>query len=85
MILFYISFIVFIINIPFGYWRGRLKKLSINWFIAIHLPIFLSLLLRLFFEIEFRWVYLIIFSSVFLAGQSFGKLIYAFNKNISNN
>ncbi len=45
----------FIINTPFGYFRGRAKKFSVAWFLYLHLPIpFLFVLRRLAgFGIEF--------------------------------
>ena len=48
-----VTLIVFIINLPFGYWRGGLKKLSLWWFVAIHAPIPLVIGLRHLFEIGF--------------------------------
>jgi hypothetical protein len=34
-------------NIPFGYWRQGLRKLSVPWFLAIHLPILVIIPLRM--------------------------------------
>lgn len=32
-------FAAFLLNLPFGYLRHRSKKLSLKWFLYIHLPI----------------------------------------------
>lgn len=71
-----IAVLVFFINIPFGVWRKTQRKFSLYWFIAIHLPVLISIGLRYLTHIEFKWGYLIIFISVFFAGQTFGKYIH---------
>ncbi|MBI2264249.1 MAG: hypothetical protein HYU64_03620 [Armatimonadetes bacterium] len=38
---------VFLINLPFGHWRAASRKFSLQWFAAIHLPVFMIILLRL--------------------------------------
>ena len=38
---------VFMLNIPFGYWRDRSRKFSLQWILAIHLPIPLIIGLRI--------------------------------------
>ncbi|RLD67741.1 MAG: hypothetical protein DRI84_01635 [Bacteroidetes bacterium] len=47
--------LVFILNTPFGYWRQGVKKLSLQWFLAIHIPIPFVVFLRLYFELGFQW------------------------------
>ncbi len=47
--------LVFILNVPFGYWRQGVKKFSIYWFLAVHLPIPVVVYLRLHFELGFQW------------------------------
>lgn len=34
-----ISAITFLLNIPFGYWRANERKLSLQWLLAVHLPV----------------------------------------------
>ena len=34
-----VALVVFLLNIPFGYWRAGLHKLSPLWFVAIHVPV----------------------------------------------
>lgn len=77
MVLFAISILVFIINVPFGYWRGGSKRYSVNWFIAIHAPVVISIMLRYVFNIKFQWIYLLLFASVFFAGQLVGQKIFS--------
>ncbi len=34
-----VAVVVFLINLPFGYWRSRVPTRSRQWFLAIHLPV----------------------------------------------
>jgi hypothetical protein len=46
--------IVFAANLPFGYWRAGLAKLSLPWFVAIHAPIPLVFVVRYWLSLEWR-------------------------------
>lgn len=73
-----LAILIFIINIPFGIWRKHEKRFSVKWFLAIHIPVAISVLIRYIWEIEFRWEHILLFISVFVAGQYIGKLVYTF-------
>ena len=79
-----ISFLVFLINIPFGYWRSNQNTFSLKWFLAIHIPVVISILLRILFKIKFHWLYLLIFVIMFFAGQTCGKIAYTIKKSKTN-
>ena len=79
-----IALIVLLVNVPFGYWRGSTKKISFSWFVSIHLPVLISILLRHASHIEFKPLIVVLFVSVFLLGQLSGKFIYS-KINTSNN
>ena len=64
--------LVFLVNIPFGYWRGGLRKLSVPWFAAIHAPVPLVVGIRLLLGLGFRWANLPFFVAAFFAGQFVG-------------
>ena len=36
--LFVVALVVFLLNIPFGYWRANVRKFSLQWGLAIHIP-----------------------------------------------
>jgi hypothetical protein len=38
---------VVLLNLPFGFWREGVRKFSLAWFLAVHLPIPLVVTLRL--------------------------------------
>jgi hypothetical protein len=63
---------IFALNMPFGYWRAGLRKLSPLWFVAIHAPIPLAVGLRLALDIPFRLVTLPLFVAAFFGGQWIG-------------
>ena len=44
-----------IINLPFGYFRGGLRKLSFWWFVAIHAPVPLVIIVRKFHDLNLTW------------------------------
>jgi len=71
-----IALIVFIINIPFGYWRANVKKFSVQWFLSIHIPIPFIIALRIYGDIGFAFYTYPIMVAAFFGGQFFGKYIF---------
>lgn len=62
-----------IVNLPFGYWRQGLRKFSIPWWLAIHLPIPFIIAFRIWMKVPLPWygtVPLVIGSAV--VGQAIG-------------
>lgn len=69
--------IILLINIPFGYWRINVKKFSVQWALAIHLPIPFIIALRIYSDIGFAlYTYPILIASFFL-GQYLGSKIHS--------
>ncbi len=62
---------IFLINIPFGYWRSNTKTLSIQWIMAIHIPVPIAIGLRLAL-LSWSWILFPAFVAVFAAGQYTG-------------
>ena len=69
-----ISILVFILNVPFGYWRANVAKFSIQWFLAIHIPVPFIVALRLLSDIGFAWFTYIFLVGAFFLGQKFGSV-----------
>jgi hypothetical protein len=63
---------VFAINVPFGWWRAGLRKLSLPWFVAIHAPVPLVVALRWAADVPFQWSLLPLFVAAYFAGQFTG-------------
>jgi len=70
-----IASIVFLLNIPFGYWRANVRRFSTQWFLAIHIPVPFVVALRFLSGIGFGWqTYLFLVLGYFL-GQQLGSLV----------
>ncbi len=65
---------VFVINIIFGYWRSNTKRFAAQWFMAVHIPVPLSIGLRLWF-LGWSWIILPLFVATFFVGQYIGGMI----------
>lgn len=78
--LFFATITILIINIPFGYWRGHVRKFSWTWIFTIHIPIPFVILLRFLFHLGFH-LYTYPFMVVgFFLGHYIGMKIYKFRK-----
>lgn len=73
--LFLISLLVFVINIPFGYWRSNVKSFSLQWFLAIHIPVPIIIALRLGSDIGFAWYTYAFLVTAFFLGQQTGSAV----------
>ena len=69
------SVLIFLINLPFGAWRGRLRKLSPPWFVAIHLPVVLVIGIRILIGVPFRLATLPLYMLAFFLGQLAGPAL----------
>jgi len=71
-----VAIFVFLLNLPFGYWRANVKKYSFQWVLAIHIPVPFIIAARIFSDIGFElYTYLILVGAFFL-GQFIGRLFY---------
>lgn len=82
MILFLVAISTFVFNIPFGYWRANVKKFSLQWALAIHIPVPFIIILRIYSNIGFAFYTYPILVGAFFLGQISGKLIYNKRKNL---
>ncbi|WP_372931711.1 hypothetical protein [Mariniphaga sediminis] len=73
---FYTCLATILINLPFGYLRGGLQKLSVCWFVAIHAPVPLIILIRQFHHLELTWSLAPFLLGSFFIGQFLGKKIW---------
>jgi len=75
-----ISLIVFVLNIPFGYWRANVRKFSLQWFLAIHIPVPIIVALRIFSGLGFAWYTYVSMILAFFLGQKLGGNILGWGK-----
>jgi hypothetical protein len=67
-----VAFLVFLVNLPFGYWRAGTMKFSRPWFLAVHLPVPLVIALRLVSGLGFQLATFPVMVGAFFAGQLVG-------------
>ena len=70
-----IGLIVLTINIPFGYWRANVKRFSLQWYLAIPIPVIFVIALRLASHLGFSWTSFVVLVSAFFLGQQLGSLV----------
>jgi hypothetical protein len=75
MSLWTVAAFVFLLNLPFGYWRSRVPTRSRQWFLAIHLPVPLVIALRLLSGLGFQLATFPLMVGAFFLGQLAGGLI----------
>lgn len=73
--LFLISIFVFVLNIPFGYWRANVRRFSAQWILAIHIPVPFIVAMRILGGIGFSWYTYVFLVAAFFLGQKFGSLL----------
>jgi len=79
------SLIVFLFNIPFGYWRINVKKFSWQWILAVHIPVPFIIALRLFTSVGFAWYTYVFMVSAFFLGQRLGSTFHKLIERSCNN
>jgi hypothetical protein len=65
--------LVFLINLPFGYWRSRVRRFSLQWILAIHVPVPLVVACRLLLGLGWHLVTFPVLITAFFAGQFAGS------------
>ncbi len=66
MNLIFVAIFVFLLNLPFGYWRANVNKYGLQWVLAIHTPVPFVIAARIFSNIGFElYTYPIIVGSHF--------------------
>jgi hypothetical protein len=75
--IFFTCLATIIVNLPFGYLRGGLQKLSVCWFVAIHAPVPLVILIRQFYGLELSWSLAPFLLGSFFIGQFLGRKLWS--------
>jgi len=70
-----VGLLVLVINIPFGYWRANVKKFSLQWILAIHVPVVIVIAFRFTFHLGFTWYSYVILVTAFFLGQKSGSIV----------
>lgn len=64
--------LIFLLNLPFGYWRAGVRKFSPAWFLAVHAPVPLAIGLRYAAGMGVQLATLPIYIAAFFLGQLTG-------------
>jgi hypothetical protein len=67
-----VALIVFLLNIPFGYWRASVPKFSAQWILAIHLPVPFVIALRIYSGLGWQLLSFPLMIGAFFLGQFCG-------------
>ncbi len=73
-----VALLVFIINIPFGYWRANVRKFSLQWILAIHLPVPLVVTLRIYANLGWAFTTFPVLVGSFFLGQFVGGRLHSY-------
>jgi len=71
-----------ILNLPFGFWRAGVRKFSLRWFLAVHAPVPLIVVLRLAAGLGWRLSTFPVLVGAFFGGQLLGGRIRAAIKRV---
>jgi len=73
-----VAIIVFILNIPFGYWRANVSKFSRQWFLAVHIPVPIIIALRIFSGLGWHFITFPVLIGSFFLGQFLGGILLSY-------
>jgi uncharacterized membrane protein YphA (DoxX/SURF4 family) len=71
---------VALVNVPFGYWRAGTRKFTPQWFVAVHAPVPLVVVLRLAAGIALRLGTATVLVGAFFGGQVVGGKLHAWRR-----
>lgn len=71
---------VFVINLPFGYWRANVRKFSAGWFFAVHGPVPAVVLLRILSGLGFNRSTVTFMVGAFFSGQMLGGRMFSWRR-----
>ncbi len=75
-----VATLVFLLNLPFGYFRANEEKLSKRWFLAIHLPVPFVIALRILSGLGWQFITFPVMIGAFFGGQLAGGWFLQFRK-----
>ncbi len=66
-----------VLNLPFGFWRAGVRKFSPAWFLAVHAPVPLIVVMRIAAGVGWRLSTFPVLVGAFFGGQLLGSRIRA--------
>jgi hypothetical protein len=71
-----VAMVVFLLNVPFGYWRGNTIKFSRQWLLSIHIPVPVVIALRIFAGVGWYFITFPVLIGAFFLGQLVGGKLH---------
>jgi len=78
-----VTLIVFLLNIPFGYWRANVRKFSLQWFLSVHMPVPVVIAFRIFAGLGWQFITFPLLVGAFFTGQFTGGRLHLWRKKHS--
>ena len=75
---------VLVLNLPFGYWRVGVRKFSLPWFLAVHLPLPCVVALRLYTGLGWSLSSFPFVIAAYVTGQYLGGALRRVFPNLGN-
>jgi hypothetical protein len=63
---------IFVVNLPFGYWREGVRKFSPAWFLAVHAAVPIVIVMRMSLGIQWSLTILPLMVAAYFGGQAGG-------------
>jgi hypothetical protein len=79
-----VAALVLLVNLPFGYWRANASKFSRQWFLAIHIPVPIVIILRIVSGLGFQFATFPLMIGAFFFGQLIGGGLHGTLKRYTN-
>jgi hypothetical protein len=70
--------IVLTINLPFGFWRASVRKFTLPWILAVHMPVPLVIVVRYASGLGWHLITFPVLIGAFFTGQFIGGRLRAF-------
>jgi hypothetical protein len=67
-----VALLVFLLNLPFGYWRASVRRRSSQWFLAVLLPVPLGIAPSVFSGLGWKLISFPVLVGAFFLGQFVG-------------
>jgi len=71
-----VALAVLTLNLPFGFWRDGARRFSLSWFLAVHLPVPMVVVLRLLSRLGWRFSTFPVLVGAFFLGQFLGGRLH---------
>ncbi len=79
-----VAALVLLVNLPFGYWRANSPKFSRQWFLAVHIPVPIVIVLRIVSGLGFQFATFPFMIGAFFLGQLIGGRLHGILERRTN-